>query len=268
MTRALLAAALYASAFAATTLSLPAVAQQDPRLVNRLYDPTEVVRVEGKVNVQATIRFGEGEQIQNVAIGDSQKWQVTPSRSANLLFVKPLAERATTNMTVVTDRNVYLFDLVSSPGHRNPLYVLNFTYPVVVPTEAEEELAARELANATEMAAANDDYAVIDPATLNFAWVSEGVAALLPEQIYDNGDATFMEWPVGAAMPAILVKDDSGTEGPVNFAVRGNVIVIDRVPGEIILRSGDDYARLVHAGATHEVSVRTSKRGHTAVAGA
>lgn len=249
MTRALLAAALIAT----STIAMPAMAQGDPRLVVREYSDSEVVQVEGRVNVQATIRFGEGEAIQNVAIGDSQKWQVTPSRSANLLFVKPLAERAATNMTVVTNRRVYLFDLVASPNHRNPLYVMSFTYPEEERAAAEALAAAEEAeqtqgANASELAAANDDLAVIDPAALNFAWAAEGDTKLLPEQIYDNGEATFLAWPVGEAMPAILVKDEDGTEGPVNFAVRGDVIVLDLVPGEIILRSGDDMARLVNNG--------------------
>ena len=247
MTRAILIAALLATA----TFTAPAVAQGDPRLVVREYSETDVVRVQGQVNVQATIRFAEGEQIQNVAIGDSQKWQVTPSRSANLLFVKPLAERATTNMTVVTDRRVYLFDLVASPAHRNPLYVMSFTYPdepVAEEVELAEDGTPVELASAEEMAAATDDFAIIDPASLNFAWSTEGAPALLPETIYDNGEATFLAWPVGGAMPAILVKDEQGTEGPVNFAVRGDVIVIDAVPAEIILRSGENTARLVNQG--------------------
>lgn len=249
MTRALIAAALFATTTLALPAFTPAMAQADPRLVVREYSETEVVRVLGRVNVQATIRFGEGEQIQNVAIGDSQKWQVTPSRSANLLFLKPLIERATTNMTVVTDRRVYLFDLIASPNHRNPLYVLSFTYPdEIVPEEEATALAALESANADEMAAATDDYAVIDPASLNFAWISEGAPALLPETVYDNGEVTFLSWPVGGPMPAILVKDEQGTEGPVNFAVRGDVIVIDAVPVEIILRSGENSARLVHNG--------------------
>jgi type IV secretion system protein VirB9 len=34
----------------------------------------------------------------------------------------------------------------------------------------------------------------------------------------------------------------------VNYATRGGVIVIDAVPGEIILRSGEDMARLVYNG--------------------
>ncbi len=114
--------------------------------------------------------------------------------------------------------------------------------------EAEAEAAAnpRQSANATEMAAANDDLALLDPAALNFAWGAEGDAKLLPEQVYDNGEATFLAWPVGEPMPAILVKDVDGTEGPVNYAVRGDVIVLDLVPAEIILRSGDDMAILVN----------------------
>ena len=71
---------------------------------------------EGKPKVQATIRFAEDESIENVAIGDSNAWQVTPNKRANLLFVKPLLTRVSTNMTVVIDKRTYLFDLVASPA--------------------------------------------------------------------------------------------------------------------------------------------------------
>lgn len=258
MTRAIFAAALLATA----GLTGTAHAQGDPRLVEREYDASTVVKVEGRVNVQATIRFAPDELIQNVAIGDSQNWQVTPSRSANLLFVKPLAERATTNMTVVTDQRVYLFDLVASPSHRQPLYVLSFTYPDVEMAAAEEgEAAPTETANATEMAAATDDFAVLDPEKLNFAWSTEGASTLLPQEVFDNGEAVFLSWPEGETMPAILVADEEGTEGPVNYAVRGDVIVIDRVPREIILRSGDDVARLINHGPTGAAGESVSLAG-------
>ena len=45
------------------------------------------------------------------------------------------------------------------------------------------------------------------------------------------------------------MKDFEGTEGPVNFTVRGDVIVIDGVPGLIVLRSGKDFATIENAGA-------------------
>jgi type IV secretion system protein VirB9 len=249
MTRAHLAAALLACATASSGLAMPAHAQADPRLVSHEYDADQVYRIEGRLNVQATIRFAEDETIQNVAIGDSQAWQVTPSRSAALLFVKPMEARAATNMTVVTSKRVYLFDLVAGPAVRTPLYVLSFTYPQEQVTEEEVQLAGTgESANEAEMAAATDDLAVLDPATLNFAWGSSGAPALLPETVYDNGTATFLSWPAGEPMPAILVKDAEGLEGPVNYATRGGVIVIDAVPGEIILRSGEDMATLVYNG--------------------
>lgn len=239
------ASVLPAATLMCAALATPALAE-DARLVERLYNPGEVVRIEGKPRVQATIMFGDDEQIENVAIGDSQSWQVTPNKRANLLFVKPLSNTATTNMTVVTSKRTYLFDLVASPRSR-PLYMLQFTYPEE-PEQAEGEvqLAVREEANALEMQAARDPYAVLDPAALNFDWQGGGNRKLLPARTYDDGEATFLAWPAGTPVPAILIKDQSGTEGPVNFTVRGDVIVVEGVPREIVLRSGKDSASLIN----------------------
>jgi len=225
-------------------LATPALAD-DPRLVERPYDPAEVVRIDGKAKVQATIKFGDDEAIENVAIGDSQSWQVTPNKRANLLFVKPLSPTAETNMTVVTTKRTYLFDLVASPRAK-PLYVLSFTYPDE--PEDEPQLASAGEVNAVEMAAARDPYAVVDPAALNFEWAGAGDTALLPMRTYDDGEATFLTWANGAAVPAILVADYEGTEGPVNFTVRGDTVVVDGVPRQIILRSGEERATLTNNG--------------------
>ncbi|MFD2579871.1 TrbG/VirB9 family P-type conjugative transfer protein [Novosphingobium colocasiae] len=86
-----------------------------------------MVRIDGKAGVQATIAFGQNEAIENVAVGDSQKWQITPNKRADLLFVKPLDSIARTNMTVVTNKRTYFFDLVAS-AKAKPLYMLRFTY--------------------------------------------------------------------------------------------------------------------------------------------
>lgn len=232
------------AALALVALATPAFAD-DPRLVERLYDPAEVVRINGKAKVQATIMFGEDEMIENVAIGDSQSWQVTPNKRANLLFVKPLSPTASTNMTVVTNKRTYLFDLVASPRNK-PLYVLKFDYPVDPEEQAQEMLAARETANDAELAAASDPYAVVDPSSLNFEWSGEGRAQLLPAQTFDDGNSTFLTWAAGVPVPAILVKDEEGTEGPVNFTVRGDTVIVDGVPASIILRSGKDSAVLTN----------------------
>lgn len=238
------------------------LAAQDSRLIELEYDPGRVVTIEGRTKVQATIQFGDGEAIENVAIGDSTTWQVTPNKRANLLFVKPLAPTARTNMTVVTNKRTYLFDLVASPRNR-PLYILTFTYPEEEAAKAAQ-VAQAERANALELTAASDPYAVVDPAALNFAWQNDGDPKLFPLRTFDDGEATFLEWRAGESVPAILVKDFKGTEGPVNFTVRGNTVVVDGVPREIILRAGDESATLINTGP---IRVAPSVPAQNALAG-
>ena len=234
------ATALALALFAAP-LSSPLSAQDD-RLVEIPYDESRVVRVNGQVKVQATIRFDDSEAIENVAIGDSTAWQITPNKRANLLFVKPLEARASTNMTVVTNKRTYLFDLVASPNAK-PLYVLSFTYPDEPKEESPQLVGAIPAAEASA-----NPLASVDPAELNFAWAASGDTALLPVRIFDDGEAVFLTWPQGRAVPAILTTNAKGDEGPVNSTVREDVIVVDGVPREIVLRSGEGKATLVNTG--------------------
>lgn len=211
----------------------------DSRLVTRLYNPDSVVRLEGRVSVQATIAFGDDEHIENVAVGDSESWQITPNKRANLLFVKPLSARARTNMTVVTDRHTYLFDLVAG-GNGTPVYVLRFAYP-----EGDKPKVEPQMATAlTSEEQGSVQQAPVDPADLNFAWTTRGASKLLPSRIYDDGLSTYLSWSPGVAIPAIQIRDDKGVEGPVNYASRGDVIVVEGVPNQLILRAGRDTATL------------------------
>jgi type IV secretion system protein VirB9 len=255
MTRFLLPAACVL-AFAVTPL-----AAKDARLASRPYNASEVVRIDGKAGVQAAIAFADEEQIENVAIGDSAKWQVTPNKRATMLFLKPLSASARTNMTVVTDKRSYYFDLVASPAAQ-PLYVLRFTYPEeakkaqaagapVTPALTQDEALAltappAEAAAAKPAAPAQDP--AQDPARLNFAWQGKGKRRLLPTRIYDDGNATYLSWPAGTDVPAILVQDGRGAEGAVNFAVRDDVVVIEGVPPLLVLRSGHDAALIENRG--------------------
>jgi type IV secretion system protein VirB9 len=165
-------------------------------------------------------------------------------------------------MTVVTDANTYLFDLVASPKAR-PLYVLRFTYPEVIEPapQAADPQFADAAPSAIERQAATDPYAVADPAQLNFAWEKSGDPSLLPEQAFDDGDATFLTWSADREIPAIQVLNDKGVEGPVNYAVRDDTIVVDGVPERLILRRGKLSAELINTGPRRQtaLAVRENK---------
>lgn len=237
-------------------------AQADARLQQVMYDEYSVVTVPGRVNVQASIIFGDDETIENVAIGNSQTWQVTPNKRANILFVKPLEPRATTNLTVVTNKRTYLFDLVANPTSR-PLYVLRSEYPVDPEEEARKAQLAQTEAKAKATATPEAPFAAVDPADLNFAWSAQGDTNLLPQQTFDDGEATFLSWPEGREVPAILMLNAKGDEGPVNFTVRGDTIVIDGVPRTIVLRSGEASATLINTGP--ERSAKSIQRDEAAL---
>ena len=136
MTRPTLLASL------ALILAAP-LSAQDNRLKTLVFDENAVVRIDGMVKAQTTIKFAPDEMIENVAIGDSAAWQVQPNKAQTILFVKPLEPAARTNMTVVTDKRTYLFDLVASPRN-SALYVLQFRYPELEKAAEEARLAAND----------------------------------------------------------------------------------------------------------------------------
>ena len=241
-------------------LSLHATAHAaDQRLVTHRYDADEVVRIAGHADVQASIAFAVDEHIENVAIGDSASWQVTPNKRANLLFVKPITPRARTNMTVVTDQRTYFFDLVAGTA-ATPVYALRFTYPdALKPAPVQHAHGTPSLTREeTQAVAGQPAERPVDPAELNFAWRSRGSTKLLPARIYDDGTSTFLAWSSSTPLPAILIRDEKGAEGPVNFAVRDDVIVVDGVHPLLVLRSGKDIATLENQKSRVRVTVSGS----------
>lgn len=238
-------------------------ASADERLVHHAFAEDEVVRINGRTGVQATIAFGKNEAIENVAVGDSTAWQITPNKRADLLFVKPLEGSARTNMTVVTNRHTYFFDLVASTKLK-PLYMLRFTYKEepedTAPAIAAPGTALADLSPAERAVAEGDPLAMpAEPADLNFAWTRTGSAKLMPSRVYDDGVSTYLTWPDLTPVPAILIENEKGDEGPVNYAVRGATIVISDVPDKLILRAGKATAELVN-------TMPLDKRAATAMA--
>jgi len=223
-------------------LAQPALAADD-RLIQHMYSENEVVRIDGRTGVQATITFGEGEAIENVAVGDSASWQITPNKRADVLFVKPIEAGARTNMTVVTDRHTYFFDLVASPKAK-PVYLLRFTYRDVPKRPGGVGGPALAALTPGEQAVLAGEAAEMptDPAALNFAFRTKGDARILPARMYDDGNATYLLWGEKAQVPAILIQNEKGEEGPVNYTVRGRTIVLEDVPRTILLRSGKAQA--------------------------
>jgi type IV secretion system protein VirB9 len=215
----------------------PAYGAADTRIRVQAYDPNQIVRIIGKAGIQSTIEFGDDERIENVAVGDSAAWQITPNHRASLLFVKPLTAHSRTNMTVVTDRRTYMFDLVAGDKSSAPLYAMKFSYPNEKPVE---------------VAKATTQVAVVTPAPtpamvaakLHFDWNTKGNGKLLPTRVFDDGSALFLAWSHDTPLPAILTMSEDRKEGPLNYRMDGDYIVIAPIPQNVVLRYGNKTAAL------------------------
>lgn len=230
-------------------LAGPAIAQdagagenatQDARVATRDYAENDVVRVTTRAGFQSTIEFGEGERIENVAVGESAAWQVTPNRRADLLFIKPaMATAPVTNMTVVTDRHTYLFELHAA-ARATPVYLLRFAYAEEppAPPELPPEAATPELIPVVQ----TRELPVND---FNFAWTMKGKRKLYPERVFDDGQSVYLAWAEGRALPAVLsIGPDGKSEGPVNFTADGRYLIVEGFHNRLVLRSGADVATI------------------------
>ena len=211
----------------------------DNRIRSLVYDPDRIVQVLGRTGIQSTIQFDGDERIQNVAVGDSSKWQVTPNHGATLLFVKPLAPRVRTNMTVVTDRRTYMFDLVAGDKWTTPVYALKFSYP----NDKAAEPAVKPVEQA-QAAAVQQQPATMTADKLHFDWQSRGERKLIPARVFDDGTSVYLSWNRETPLPAILTMSENRKEGPLNYRMSGEYIVVSPIPQNMVLRYDNRVAML------------------------
>lgn len=218
----------------ALLLPSAALAQgDDMRLLTLPYDPNAIITLEGCPNFQTMIGFEPGETVQNVGLGDSAQWQVTPNKKGDLLFVKPLVTKAFSNMSVVTDRRAYNFELKSAPTADctagRVVYTLRFAYP------------PQNTGTALNPAPPPDPNAMLPPPEKrNTAYTYSGAPDLVPVRAFDDGISTYLLWPKDVTAPAVYSLDVDGNESIVNYATRGDYFVVEQVARAFVLRRGDE----------------------------
>lgn len=225
-----------ASLFVTALACCASASAADQRIRTLRYDPDQIVRVSGHPGIQSTIEFAPDERIENIAVGDSAAWQVTPNRRASVIFLKPLVAVSRSNMTVVTDRRTYMFDLVTSARRAAPLYALKFSYAAGELRVADTPVAPEKPATAPVPTVAP---APVRPDQFNFAWTSKGAANLVPERVFDDGTALYLAWHRNVPLPAIMTLSEDRKEETLSYRVDGEYIVVSPIPSNIMLR----YAR-------------------------
>ena len=227
------------SSASAQIASVPGPGPGDPRIKEFLYDPDAIVEIRGQLGYELMIEFGQEERIENVSIGDSLSWQVTPNRKATLLFLKPTSKSNPTSMTVVTNERIYSFmlNVVERAGPTDPetMLRLRFLYPeppppvVAAPAPPPPPLPPPPPPR---------------PEDFNFDYALSGTKTLYPVRVFDDGVVTYFQFDSRSAAPAIFVIGLDGKEEMANTRIDGDYTVVDLIAEKFILRYGKAQAEL------------------------
>lgn len=193
---------------------LPQASLGDPRIQTVDYDADQVVRLPLHMGYALSIEFAPDERIENVAIGESGGWQVTPNKRADHLFIKPTNGAMETNLIVLTDARRYSFLLAPGSAIGISPYVVRFRY------------AGIDMAPPTVISETHSAYRV------------KGAKELIPSEMSDDGLATTIRWPADVAIPAIYAVDAQGDETLINGAMREGIFVVDSIAPRFVFRSG------------------------------
>jgi type IV secretion system protein VirB9 len=229
-----------AGAAAHAQVTVPQPGPGDPRIRETMFNENAVVSIRAQLGYEMTIEFDPNERIENVSIGDSLSWQVTPNRKATMLFLKPMSKNNPTSMTVATSMRIYSFLLTAyegkGPNDPDAMFRLRFLYPippapvveapppVVVPPPPPK------------------------PEDFNFQYETKGTKTLIPVRVFDDGKSTYFQFAPGKDTPAVFAIGVDGREEMANTRVASGYTIADFVAQTFILRYGKAKADVVNRG--------------------
>ena len=191
------------------------------------------------------IALQDGEQLVGsgpVAAGDTVRWIVGdtesgagPTRRIHIL-VKPTRPDLMSNLVINTDRRTYLLELRST--EKTYMASVSWQYP-------EDQLIALRRQNAVAEAA-TPIATGLDLASLNFRYAIEGDnPPWRPLRAFDDGHKVYIEFSSGirqGEIPPLFAVGPAGGSELVNYRVRGNYYIVDRLFAAAELRLGDKHS--------------------------
>lgn len=176
-----------------------------------------------------------------VAAGDTVRWIIGDTESGSgttrqiHILVKPTRAELMTNLVINTNLRTYHMELRST--ERTYMASVSWQYP-------QDQLIALRRQN-TEAQAAQPVATGIDLSRVNFRYEIDGDRApWRPLRAFDDGRQVFIEFPRGIGQgempPLFVVGPEGNTSELVNYRVRGNHMIVDRLFAAAELRFGAD----------------------------
>lgn len=189
------------------------------------------------------IALQPGETLVSVAAGDTARWVIGDTSSGSAagkrthVLVKPTATGLRTNLLISTDRRVYHLQMES--GARAAMAGIAWSYP-------EDALLALRRTEAAAEAVVPEGIAL---ERLEFGYTISGDApSWRPLRAFDDGQQVYIAFPESLARgeaPPLFLVGAKGKPELVNYRLRGNYYVVDRLFSAAELRLGEKKQQVV-----------------------
>jgi len=206
------------------------------------------------------IALQPGESLVAISSGDTVRWVVgdtlsgTGSSKQVHVLVKPFAAGLKTNLVITTDRRTYHLAMEST--EKTAMAAISWTYP-------QDALLALQKKNAQAEAAAPVANAVALE-NLRFRYdITGDRPPWRPVRAFDDGSKVYIEFPAridqGETPPLFVVGAD-GDNQLVNYRVRSNYYIVDRLFAAAELRLGTSPQQVVRISRTDVARSNYAKR--------
>lgn len=213
---------------------LPRYLGSEKKFRSYVFNPNDVYRYIGHYTYQGFIEFAEDETISTISMGDPSLWLF--ESLGNRLFLKPIGEDfSETNMTVITNKKVYHFELLAREASgitdKDLIFVVKFIYP----DEKDKNIVQ------FPKIPVSDEPDLRDLSIYNFNYQYTGQPSIAPIRVFDNGEFTYFQFNSRSAeIPAIFTVDTQGYESLINYRAAGEYIIVERLAAQYTLRNGSD----------------------------
>lgn len=225
----------------ASAAEVPVPVATDSRIKTFVYSENDVFNLVAHYGYQSNIEFPANETIETISIGNKVGWQVVTA--GRRLFIRPTLSSARTNMTVITSKRAYQFDITAVPAVYSPeeelAYVVRFYYPDdkknrVQPAPYSDEAFRQE----SSAPAAAPMAAMVDTGAENYNYTYVGDESIAPQKVYDDGRSSYFKLPANSVEPSFAVVNADKSESPLQASQRGEYWVVDSVASQVVIRQG------------------------------
>lgn len=235
----------------ASASDIPVPVATDSRVKTLVYNENDVYSLLTHYGYQCNIEFSPQEEIETISIGDRVGWQVIPA--GRRLFIRAMEEFARTNLTVVTNRRAYQFDLKSTSSTVTPneelVYVVRFFYPDdrknrLAPAPYSDDVApitGIPVPVTTPPVIPSSPIApAVQSSSYNYNYTFSGPDHIAPTKLFDDGANTYFKFPGMSSPPKILMVLPTGAEAEVEAFQQGEYWVVRQVAPRFSVRQGSD----------------------------